>query len=131
MDTKSHYCNPEIWGGIECTINRVKDSYFDQLEYSGHYDSARTISELLQRWVLKPCVFRYYGNVISQRKIVTLIGHGLKNRLEAVARTSDYSDCRSDPSWKRTNVYKSDRMIISPESLQQLCLEGCNKISLD
>ena len=37
MDTRSHYCSPEIWGGIECTINRVKDEYFDQLEYSGHY----------------------------------------------------------------------------------------------
>ncbi|WP_407430387.1 family 1 glycosylhydrolase [Arcticibacter sp.] len=28
----------EIWGGIECTINRVGDRYMDQLEYSGHYD---------------------------------------------------------------------------------------------
>ena len=28
----------EIWGGLECTINRVKDSYFDQLEYCGHYE---------------------------------------------------------------------------------------------
>ncbi|MCE7067037.1 family 1 glycosylhydrolase [Dyadobacter sp. CY326] len=28
----------EIWGGLECTINRVNDSYFDQLEYAGHYD---------------------------------------------------------------------------------------------
>ncbi len=27
----------EVWGGIECTINRVNDNYFDQLEYSGHY----------------------------------------------------------------------------------------------
>jgi dTDP-4-dehydrorhamnose reductase len=27
----------EIWGGIECTINRVGDRYLDQLEYSGHY----------------------------------------------------------------------------------------------
>ena len=27
----------EVWGGIECTINRVKDSYFDQLNYAGHY----------------------------------------------------------------------------------------------
>jgi dTDP-4-dehydrorhamnose reductase len=27
----------ELWGGIECTINRVNDEYFDQLEYSGHY----------------------------------------------------------------------------------------------
>ncbi len=27
----------EIWGGIECTLNRVGDAYHDQLEYSGHY----------------------------------------------------------------------------------------------
>lgn len=32
------YCNPEIWGGIECTINRVKTDFFDQLQYSGHYN---------------------------------------------------------------------------------------------
>ncbi|MDQ3278873.1 MAG: sugar nucleotide-binding protein, partial [Bacteroidota bacterium] len=27
----------DIWGGIECTINRVGDLYLDQSEYSGHY----------------------------------------------------------------------------------------------
>lgn len=26
----------ELWGGIECTVNRVGDEYFDQLERSGH-----------------------------------------------------------------------------------------------
>ncbi|MFZ5893899.1 MAG: family 1 glycosylhydrolase [Myxococcota bacterium] len=26
----------ELWGGIECTVNRVRDQYFDQLEASGH-----------------------------------------------------------------------------------------------
>jgi dTDP-4-dehydrorhamnose reductase len=26
----------ELWGGIECTRNRVGDAYFDQLERSGH-----------------------------------------------------------------------------------------------
>jgi len=26
----------ELWGGIECTVNRIGDCYFDQLEYSGH-----------------------------------------------------------------------------------------------
>jgi dTDP-4-dehydrorhamnose reductase len=31
------YSQPEIWGGIECTINRVKDRFFDQLEYAKHY----------------------------------------------------------------------------------------------
>ncbi|MEO5984763.1 MAG: family 1 glycosylhydrolase, partial [Ferruginibacter sp.] len=28
---------PAIWGGIECTINRVEDSWLDQLEMSGYY----------------------------------------------------------------------------------------------
>ena len=28
---------PEIWGGLECTINRIGNVYKDQLEYSGHY----------------------------------------------------------------------------------------------
>jgi dTDP-4-dehydrorhamnose reductase len=30
---------PEIWGGIECTINRVGDHFSDQLVMSGCYDS--------------------------------------------------------------------------------------------
>jgi len=28
----------QLWGGIECTVNRVAESYFDQLEYSGHHE---------------------------------------------------------------------------------------------
>ncbi|KAA8481709.1 dTDP-4-dehydrorhamnose reductase [Arcticibacter tournemirensis] len=28
----------ELWGGIECTINRVGNLYLDQLDYSGHYN---------------------------------------------------------------------------------------------
>jgi dTDP-4-dehydrorhamnose reductase len=27
----------EIWGGIECSYNRVRSKYFDQLQYSNHY----------------------------------------------------------------------------------------------
>ena len=33
----------ELWGGVECTVNRVGDAYFDQLEWSGH---ARRIEDL-------------------------------------------------------------------------------------
>ena len=29
---------PEIWAGIECTINRLKSGYIDQLALSGHYE---------------------------------------------------------------------------------------------
>lgn len=28
----------EVWGGIECTYNRVEDQFFDQLSYAGHYE---------------------------------------------------------------------------------------------
>lgn len=29
--------NPlQLWGGVECTVNRVQDTYFDQVELSGH-----------------------------------------------------------------------------------------------
>lgn len=27
---------PELWAGVECTVNRVRDGYSDQLERSGH-----------------------------------------------------------------------------------------------
>jgi dTDP-4-dehydrorhamnose reductase len=26
----------ELWGGVECTVNRVGDCYFDQIERTGH-----------------------------------------------------------------------------------------------
>jgi len=35
---------PEIWGGIECSFNRVKDLYKDQLLYCGHYK--RTLDDI-------------------------------------------------------------------------------------
>src|SRR5947209_14570972 len=26
----------ELWGGVECTVNRVGDFFFDQIHFSGH-----------------------------------------------------------------------------------------------
>jgi dTDP-4-dehydrorhamnose reductase len=26
----------EVWAGVECTVNRVGDQYFDQIERNGH-----------------------------------------------------------------------------------------------
>src|ERR1700742_1314336 len=28
--------SPELWGGVECTVNRIGDEYHDQDERSGH-----------------------------------------------------------------------------------------------
>ena len=38
----------EIWGGIECTINRVGDQYFNQLVYQGHYQRPEDLRLLLE-----------------------------------------------------------------------------------
>lgn len=35
----------QLWGGLECTINRVGDNYFDQLQYSGHYSRENDIND--------------------------------------------------------------------------------------
>ncbi|HWJ29288.1 MAG TPA: hypothetical protein VNS32_22300, partial [Flavisolibacter sp.] len=40
------YYSPEIWGGIECTINRVNNRFFDQLDYSGHYNRELDIEHI-------------------------------------------------------------------------------------
>jgi dTDP-4-dehydrorhamnose reductase len=41
-----HQGNPEIWGGIECTINRIGDTWHDQLMANGHYSRNSDISLL-------------------------------------------------------------------------------------
>src|SRR5919202_1560273 len=34
--TNSHPRPLELWGGLECTVNRVRDDYFHQLDRNGH-----------------------------------------------------------------------------------------------
>lgn len=39
MTQKSTTSSPlELWAGVECTVNRVENQYFDQLERNGHAD---------------------------------------------------------------------------------------------
>src|SRR5437763_2074745 len=37
----------ELWGGIECTINRIRNNYFDQLEYAGFYKRKNDIDVIV------------------------------------------------------------------------------------
>lgn len=48
MSMDKPYCAPEVWGGIECTINRVNNNYFDQLDYSGHYSREEDIDRIAE-----------------------------------------------------------------------------------
>ena len=46
----------DIWGGIECTVNRVGDAYFDQLAMSGHAvvpDAPERAMALIREFILK------------------------------------------------------------------------------
>src|SRR3954451_14758672 len=33
----------QLWGGVECTVNRVGDRFFNQLERNGHWDRAHDL----------------------------------------------------------------------------------------
>ncbi len=37
---------PEVWGGIEGTVNRVGDRYFDQMRRSGHWDRIEDLDHI-------------------------------------------------------------------------------------
>lgn len=49
--TKLHA--PEIWGGIECTINRVADTFRDQLVDTGHYTREGDIEKIASLGIRK------------------------------------------------------------------------------
>jgi dTDP-4-dehydrorhamnose reductase len=61
--------NPEIWGGIECTINRVGNTFRDQLDYCGHYTRAgdiERIAELGVRALRYPVLWERHQPVKNQ-----------------------------------------------------------------
>ena len=52
-DIDYQHCNPEVWGGVECTINRVQDVFRDQVSYSGHYTRAGDIERFASLGIKK------------------------------------------------------------------------------
>jgi dTDP-4-dehydrorhamnose reductase len=52
----------ELWGGVECTLNRIGDAYLDQLERCGHYnrlDDLERIAELGIRRLRYPALWEH------------------------------------------------------------------------
>jgi len=61
MDNNLHEL--QLWGGIECTINRIGDQYFDQLKYAGHYDRPSDIdrfAELGLKFLRYPMLWEHH-----------------------------------------------------------------------
>lgn len=53
MPYQEPYNSPELWGGIECTINRIGSTYRDQLSETGHYDREDDIALLATTGIKK------------------------------------------------------------------------------
>jgi dTDP-4-dehydrorhamnose reductase len=47
-DKKLLNFNLELWGGIECTINRIENTYHDQLQFSRHYTREGDIDKIAE-----------------------------------------------------------------------------------
>ncbi len=56
MNKRLPCIKPEIWGGMECTINRVGDVFRDQLAETGHYARGNDLNKLCTLGFTK---FRY------------------------------------------------------------------------
>src|SRR5687768_287111 len=60
----------ELWGGIECTINRIEDFYHDQLSYSKHYTRETDIEKIADlgiKTIRYPILWEYHKPEIDQR----------------------------------------------------------------
>ncbi|HEV2831516.1 MAG TPA: glycoside hydrolase, partial [Hanamia sp.] len=72
MDTSYQLYNPEIWGGLECTINRVGDSFRDQLNYAQHYSRKNDIDIIAQLGIKKlryPVLWEAHQHVSKDEEI--------------------------------------------------------------
>ncbi len=61
--TPLKFPKPEIWGGIECTINRVGDCFNDQLVHAGHYnreDDLEKIASLGMKKLRYPVLWEHH-----------------------------------------------------------------------
>ena len=74
-DKKRPYYSPEVWGGIECTINRVGDAWFDQLQYAGVYQNPN-LEVLTDLGIKKNPLSHAFGKSISLILQHLLTGRG-------------------------------------------------------
>ena len=91
MDTRKSNYKLEVWGGIECTINRVSDRFFDQLQYNDLYANL-DVNQLAQTGIKKmrfPVLWEKHqpqrDTVIDWRWTEEKISELLKNGITIIA----------------------------------------------
>lgn len=82
-------CRPELWGGVECTINRVNDKYYSQLEKTGYVarnDNISHIAALQLKALRYPILWEMYQPAANQpidfstadKELKALAKHGIR-----------------------------------------------------
>lgn len=74
MTRKAYGCKsllyyPEVWGGIECTINRVNDRFLDQFDLTRFYDHPQWIDEIIQlgiKTIRFPVLWEKHQSVLNK-----------------------------------------------------------------
>jgi dTDP-4-dehydrorhamnose reductase len=72
MDTKCQSYHPEIWGGLECTINRIGNTFRDQLVYAQYYQRENVIELIASLGIKKlrfPILWEAHQQKSSKEKI--------------------------------------------------------------
>ena len=106
MEIQKSPDKPKIWGGIECTINRIGDEYKDQLNYSGHYErpgDLEAIAELGIHSIRYPVLWEKHQRVKNKK----IDWQWTDRQLSTIRDLGHDTDCRIIASWKRTGFYKS------------------------
>ena len=98
----------ELWAGIECTVNRVGDTYFDQLVRNGH---ERRIEDLDRFAGLGITAIRY--PVLWERTAPNGFSRAswewADRRVQRLAELGHSSHCRTGPPRERTAGYGFSR----------------------
>lgn len=82
---KLYWNGIDVWGGIECSLNRVGDTYMDQLERSGHYTRINDLEKIAAIGVRKlryPILWEKYQPVDGVSPDFGIADMQLKNMQE-------------------------------------------------
>jgi dTDP-4-dehydrorhamnose reductase len=79
---------PEIWGGIECSFNRVRSKYFDQLAFTNHYGRSVQDIELFAELGITTMRYPVIWECLQPRMTGSLNWNSTQIALEALRKNN-------------------------------------------
>ena len=119
----------ELWGGVECTVNRVGDRYHDQLERTGHADRPDDLGRS-PRSGFDGCAIRCSGSESRRSTRSGRTGDGLTS----ASAIFDRSGSRRSPGSSTTAAARVYSTLLDPDFPEQLAAyaaPGGRAVSVD